>query len=695
MAWETSLDRLLLQQIHLAEKGEVKPELVRQQLLDLWALAGGRQATAFHLGYARTLLGLSLPEPNGEAAHRRWYTFGRLRGHDRRGERNWIAEMLQDPQVLVDLLSDPQLAGQVLPLVVRTLFWCGDLQLAVRAIQYLASEPSAELEMIVDAAFTDLLARLENCNAAEDHERTASILTTVLGMAGFDRLPKDVRARYHKALAERLLVNSDWSGAERQLDQALAHSGALPRIRSAVCVLLALCQLRVHSPLDLRPRAQRPERDAALKHLLHVDKAPEDATADALFVRGLLAYETGAYEAAAASMHRAVDGLRRNESRDLPMQDRARFFEAAALLGAGKADEQSRALQLMEKALDTVKPDLETFYTVHEALKKLDRKLALRFLDAVDIGRGTSPDQLLFVALEYQSLGEAAPACAAARRVLDVATDLDQRIEALQVELTAHNMKGEREQAKNCYAEIRDLLLQRGGFEALEKLLKNEGLVGQALDHLEIKVELAALYEEMDGKDYERAQLQIAVARSLRARKEIEALQQAHGLLMEVECAYPELAKDELQILEKLLSLEDAAPVSNDAGKRACSEVEKVLGHPLRVLVVGGNERQRRHHPRFVALGEQWGFTGEWLMTNYTSPQKVVNQIADRLAATDVMFLLHWNRHETTEPALELARKAGVPSRTVHYAGFTSLQVAMTEMLPKLAANRGAKGAKA
>ena len=35
MAWETSLDRLLLQQIHLAEKGEVKPELVRQQLLDL------------------------------------------------------------------------------------------------------------------------------------------------------------------------------------------------------------------------------------------------------------------------------------------------------------------------------------------------------------------------------------------------------------------------------------------------------------------------------------------------------------------------------------------------------------------------------------------------------------------------------------------------------------------------------------
>ena len=48
------------------------------------------------------------------------------------------------------------------------------------------------------------------------------------------------------------------------------------------------------------------------------------------------------------------------------------------------------------------------------------------------------------------------------------------------------------------------------------------------------------------------------------------------------------------------------------------------------------------------------------------------------------MLLLHWNRHETTEPALELARKSGVPARTVHYAGFTSLQISLTEMLARL-----------
>ena len=63
--------------------------------------------------------------------------------------------------------------------------------------------------------------------------------------------------------------------------------------------------------------------------------------------------------------------------------------------------------------------------------------------------------------------------------------------------------------------------------------------------------------------------------------------------------------------------------------------------------------------------------------------------LADRLkqGRLDILVLLHWNRHETTEPALELARSAGVPARTVHYAGFTSLQVALAEQLQRLAAS--------
>ncbi|MBK8098605.1 MAG: hypothetical protein IPK26_15955 [Planctomycetes bacterium] len=690
MGFETALDRLLLTQIHEAENGGVKAETVRQQILDLWQLAGARPGSAFLLGYAKTLLGVDLPEPQGDAGLRRWFLFGKLRGHDRRGERNWIAEVLQDPQVLVELLSDPQIAGQVLPLVVRTLFWCGDLKLAVRAIEYLATgSGSAELQLIVDAAITDLLARLENRVDEDDQESTASILRRMLGMAGFDRLPADVRARYHKTLGERLLASSDWTGSLAACHDARGLSAGNSRLRSAIDTVAALAELRVHEVEDLAPRTARQERESALQWLQHVEEEPERAVPEALFVRSLLAYESGAFGVAARGFELAIGGMRRMEGRDVVLRDRARFFQAAALLAAGDPAEAPRALRLMEKALDSVRPDLETFYFVHEALKKLDRKLALRFLDAVDVGRGSSPDQLLFVALEYQGLGEADPALAAARRVLEVAVDLDQRVDAMRVVMTAHNMKGERELARASYAELREVLLQRGAFETLEKLLANEEFVGQALDHLEIKIERAALFEEMEGRDYERAQLQVAIARSLRARKEVEALRQAHGLLQEVACAFPELAKDDLAAIEKLLELQDGEAPSADAGMAACQALGKALGHPVRVLVVGGNERQRRHHPRFEKLAGEWGFAGEWLMTNYTSPQKIVGQIGDRLrAGVDLLLLLHWNRHETTEPALDLARKTQVPARTVHYAGFTSLQVALQEMVEKIGLSR-------
>jgi tetratricopeptide (TPR) repeat protein len=693
MALDTALDRLLQQQIQLASKGEVKTEQVREQVLDLWQLGGPRPAGAYVLGYAKMLLSIDIPDPPADAALRRWHLFGRLRAHDRKGERTWVAELLQDPQTLVDLLSDPEVAAQVLPLAVRTLFWCGDLKQALRAVQYLAAERSSpDIDLVVDAAITDLLTRLESRVDADDQESTASILHKVLDVAGFDRLPADVRARYHKALAERLLAGSEWKAADQHAGAAVALAQAQPRLQSSARALQALAALRVHSIEEVEPHAARPERAAALPFLAHVEEDPDQASPQALLLRALFDYETGHYGLAARGLDKAIEGMRRVEGRDLQLLDRARFFQAAALLAEGRPEESSRALQLMAKALDTVHPDLESFYAVHEALKKLDRKLALRFLDAVDVGRGTSPDQLLFVALEYLSLGEAAPASRAAQRVLEVGVDLDQRLEAMRVVLTAHNMVGEQERARACYAEMRELLLQRGAFEQLERLLKNETAVGQALDHVEIKVELAALYEEMEGRDYERAQLQIAVARSLRARKETESLRQAYGLLQEVACSFPELAKDDLQALERILELNDAAPPSTDTGAQAAKALGKVLGHPVRVLVVGGNERQRRHHPRFEQLAETWGFQGEWVMTNYTSPQKVVGTVADRLrAGIDVLVLLHWNRHETTEPALDLARKADVPARTVHYAGFTSLQVALGELLEKMAGTRAAK----
>ena len=690
MAWETALDRLILQQIHVAEKGGVRAQDVSQQIRDLHALDPQRPETAFHMGYSRALLGVDIAAPEGSPDVQRWYRFGRMRGHDRRGERNWVAELLQDTASLMDLLNDPRIASQCLPLLMRTLFWCGDLSSAVKALDYLSSQDSGgRNDLLVDAALTDLLGRLEVRTDSEEDEPTAAILEKCIALDAFERLPADVRARYYRALAERQLTATEFDSATGHLERACDLAEASPRLRSSILALTALAALRLPDVVQLDPAADRPDRDAALELLRHAESEEGQAVPEALFMRGILAYETGDFALAQACFDRCLGGTRRTQGRDVPLINRARFYLAASIIGLGNTEDMPRALRLMDLALDRTHPDIETFYSVHEALKEHDRRIALKFLDAVDVGRGTAPDQLLFVALEYLGLGEAAPAAAAAERVLKIAVNLDQRIEAMGVVLTARNMQGDREGAREMFFEMRDLLMQRGAFTELENLLKNEETVGQALDHVEIKCELVALYEEMDDRDYDKAALQVAVARSLRARKDVEALRQAFALLREVEIQFPELAREDLDALEKLLALSDAEPADPDSGPGLCAQFREAHGRAPRVLVVGGNERQRRHHPRFEKLAEAWSFEGEWLLANYTSPQKAVAAVEERLESIDLLLLLHWNRHETTEPALAAARKANVPARTVHYAGFTSLEVSLVDSLGKLEGTGG------
>jgi tetratricopeptide (TPR) repeat protein len=611
-----------------------------------------------------------------------------MRGHERRREPNWVADLLKDAGSVLDLLREPRIAHQSLPLVLRTLFWNDDYELALKAIGLCATESTdAETRTVVDAALSDLIGRLEQREDARGSEPLIQILQRVMQLPTFTKLTPDVRVRYHATLARAMLRVNEFELARSQSVIARELALSQSRMFGQAIALGMLAELRLHDVLQIQPRKDRPERDAAIRWLADVPPEQWHVMPIAAFLRGVLAYELGEFHEAEACFASTKEGLRRTAARDQELLHRADFFLAASILAGGNRDEHARAQLLMEDALEHVRSDLETFYPVHEALKTLDRRLALRFLDSVEIGRGTSPDQLLIVALEYLALGEAEPASKAAERVLQIAVDLDQRIEAMRVMLTARNMQGRRDDARTIYDSIRDLLLQRGAFYELEKLLQNETFVGQALDHLEIKCELVALYEEMEEREVEKAQLQTQIARSLRARKDEESLQQAHGILSEVGIRFPDMARDELHAIEKLLELYEAPPVTT--GENPGTHAQKALGRKPRLLVVGGNERQRRHHTRFEELAKAWGLDAEWLMANYTSPQKVVSAIDERLArGLDVLLLLHWNRHETTEPALAAARKAGVLARTVHYAGFTSLQVALADLLGKLQARK-------
>lgn len=689
MAWETALDRFVIQQIHLAERGEARTEDVREAIRVLHGLASGRPETAFHLGYARALLGVDFPEPQPQdQAARRFYAFGRLRGHERRGERNWVADLLTDPAMITELLGDPRIASQCLPVAMRTLFWSGELDLAVQAIDYLstASTDAEERDVLVDAAMADLLTRLERRDDPDQAESTLSVLHKCVGLACFEQLPEDVRAGYQHELGRRLLAISEFDEALPLFEAALPMAGDARLLRGRCALGGALATLRVHDATELAPQAERESRDEARAWLARAGESSDCRAPEALFVEGLLAYETGDYGQAMQLLEQAGKRLRRVAERDAPLLARTSFFLAASILAGGITEETARALRAMEESLDRVQPDLESFYSVHEALKEKDRRLALRFLDAVDVGRGTAPDQLLIVALEYLALGEARPAQQAAERVLAVAVDLDQRVEAMRVLLTAHNMRGDRTSARAVYQDIRELLMQRGKFADLEKLLLNEEFVGQALDHLEIRCELVSVYEEMEERDFEKAQLQATIARTLRARKDEASLREALAMLREVEIAFPDLVHEDIVAIGKLLELADAEPTDADSAEGRCATITEALGRQPRVMVVGGNERQRRHHPKFEALAEDWGFDGEWLMANYSSPQKLVQTIGDRIQdGVDVLVLLHWNRHETTEPAHELARRAGVQARVLHYAGFTSLQMCLEEMLGRVA----------
>ena len=55
MAWENALDRLVLQQIHLGERGERRPPEIRELVDDVRALCPDRNETWFHVGYAQAL----------------------------------------------------------------------------------------------------------------------------------------------------------------------------------------------------------------------------------------------------------------------------------------------------------------------------------------------------------------------------------------------------------------------------------------------------------------------------------------------------------------------------------------------------------------------------------------------------------------------------------------------------------------
>ena len=697
MAWESALDRLLLGQIHKAEKGEIPDRELQEQLRDYLVLARNSPKAWFHSGYARTLLGIELDEPSHaqDLACQRWYRLGRFRGYHRRGEQAWLRDLSENDAILGDMISDPEIVAQILPILMGIYFQDGKFEKAVQVLHLMEAQVpsrSAEaddctsLQLLIEAGLSDMLARIERMSVC--HEQAGSVrraLHSAMDLLCFEKLCAHERARALQALGESHLHTGDWEEAKSFLKAALDlcdDRGTSVRRRQRIHLLMALGELKLLDICQLEPQMEREGRDLALT-LLQGSEPGDSTLPELVLARGILHYEMEDFAQATTVLASAVQLFEQEGDPDKALFAKARFYLGSSLLANGDRSDGHKAARLIEETVALVSPDLHSFYEVHDALKACDQRVALLFLDHVDVSRGTSPDNLLMVALEYQGLGEPERALEATKRVLGLVQDLDLRQEAMKVQLVAHNMQGKRDDARSDYLAIRDLLLQRGAFAELEKLLQEEDLVGLALDHLEIKCELADLYEEMEDRDWDRANLQLAMARSMRARKEVEDLKQAQALLKEIGLRYPELVEEDLESIAKLLDLRGEEELAQDdcPDSGLFTSLTETLGRKFRVMVVGGNERQRRHHPRLHELAVELGFDDEWLMANYASPQKTVRTIEKRIEqGLDILIMLHWNRHETTEPAHAIARSKQVASRTLFYAGFSSLDVCIRDM---------------
>src|SRR5690606_7558432 len=211
--------------------------------------------------------------------------------------------------------------------------------------------------------------------------------------------PDEVRSGYWHEIGRRLLAVSEFDEAAAAFETAAAGADDRRALRSRCQLGRALAALRLPDVRDLVPTPHQPQRAAAEACLAAIDADAQ--VPDALYLLGMLAYEDGRWPLAIERFDACNRRLRRVAERDRERIAHTEFFLAAAILAGGRTEETSRALRLMDSALGDVRPDLESFYAVHEALKQKDRRLALRFLDAVDVGRGTAGDQLLMVALEY------------------------------------------------------------------------------------------------------------------------------------------------------------------------------------------------------------------------------------------------------------------------------------------------------
>ncbi|MHC5011947.1 MAG: hypothetical protein ACYTG6_13550, partial [Planctomycetota bacterium] len=285
MPWKTEIDRLVHHiALEAAQGGEAETRRAARAVSDLVALAPDREVSHFHAGVLEEILemraakreGDAEPEassegdpadagpgvdvPAAEGAAERWRHLGRLDAASRRGSRERVRGLMDEPSFEACLVH-PE--GRVaLRAVGRMLLRDGEDERAFdlyrRHLEAVDDEGSRR-----DAEFLleESLRRVDRGGASQ--EDAGARLARAAAFAEAAGLDARARSKVDRKLGRLHQLEERWEEAARCYRDALERLPADDPYRSVLVGDLALATLGVRGTLDLLPVTERADREKA------------------------------------------------------------------------------------------------------------------------------------------------------------------------------------------------------------------------------------------------------------------------------------------------------------------------------------------------------------------------------------------------------------------------------------------------
>jgi tetratricopeptide (TPR) repeat protein len=688
MAWETPLDRVVLKEIDLSGYSPVRQHEAGTMVQALVRLNPSRPESYFALGYANGSHGIALEAYKPEelqGAEAVWFKFGQTLGklrHPKEGE--------EKPDIRA-LLSEPIVAKEILPILLRQSLGNGDLEEAVNTLEAVLANgaPDGETAELLRGTLSEVLRRAERPGENFDPTAVQSLLQRCMGLQGFDSLPPEIRAPFHRALGKLKQHLEQFSEASDHFKKALEVAGEGHTLASVLHFDLAACALGLRGVPDLEPQQDRKGSEEALAHLDQATADARSASFNAFFTRGILRFERGMNAEAAQDFQ---DALQRIEQYRNPLPvtlARIRFFLALSLLREGKPEMQEEASRQLETALERLRPGPDQLKELLPLLEEKSPRAAARLLSRVDIAHMSDPKQLLEMGKHFQRLGDTDSALKIAEQCLEHSEDLVVRKDALLIELRAFNMAGERENAADALYDLRDVCYQSGDLAFWEKVIFDDDRVGQALDRARVLSERAELLTRMRGREKERNDVIRQLADLYLSRAEPGWKLVGLRLLKDAYREHPDAFEADLKKAQA-----EAPKDERPDDRSSADKAKEALGRRPTIMVIGGDEHQTRGEDDLATLGSEWGFDGDWWPTDYVNPDRVLDKLQEHLNSRqpDGLLLLHWNREELVRELRKLAKTYRVATRFVIYVGPQSLRAGVADLMDAVTLQFSDKG---